>query len=30
MRVNAEIFSQERFHIQKLTVRKLKKKEKEI
>jgi len=30
MRVSAEIFNQERFHIQKITVRKLKKKEKEI
>ncbi len=30
MRVNAEIFNQKRFHIQKLTVKKLKKKEKEI
>jgi len=30
MRVSAEIFNQERFHIQKITVKKLKKKEKEI
>jgi len=30
MRVSAEIFNQERFHIQKMTMKKLKKKEKEI
>ncbi len=30
MRVSAEIFNQERFHIRKMTVKKLKKKEKEI
>ncbi len=30
MRVSAEIFNQERFYIQKIIVKKLKKKEKEI
>ncbi len=30
MRVSAEIFNQERFHIQKMMMKKLKKKEKEI
>jgi len=30
MRVSAEIFNQERFYIQKMTVKKLKKKKKEI
>ncbi len=29
MRVSADIFNQERFHIQKMLVKKLKKKEKE-
>ncbi len=30
MRVSAEIFNQERFHIQKIMMKKLKKKEKKI
>jgi len=30
MRVSAEIFNQKRFHIQKIMMKKLKKKEKEI